>query len=53
MTTIAPRAVRIAAFALLLCLASLMIACNTIKGVGEDVSAAGQSLADVADDAKE
>lgn len=34
-----------------LLLATLTVgACNTVKGIGEDVSAAGQSLADVAED---
>ncbi|MCI0364967.1 MAG: hypothetical protein L0Y44_13870 [Phycisphaerales bacterium] len=37
-----------------LALAALFIAgCNTVQGVGEDLSAVGQGLADVAEDVKD
>ena len=44
---------RLKAMAMAIATALLMIgltACNTIRGVGEDVSAAGQSMADAAAD---
>lgn len=48
------RAVRITALMLLLGTAILLVGgCNTVEGVGEDVSAAGQTLADVASDTKD
>ncbi len=30
----------------------LMTACNTVEGIGEDMSATGEAISDVADDAK-
>ena len=39
---------RRAALVALALLATFAASCNTVKGIGEDVSAAGQGLADVA-----
>jgi entericidin B len=33
--------------------ASFLVACNTTKGVGEDVEAAGEGIQNVAEDAKD
>jgi len=42
---------KIITFAALGC-ALLVSACNTVEGVGRDVSSAGDTVADTADDAK-
>lgn len=48
--TIPKPVIRVTALFVLMALATLLAtACNTVKGVGEDVSAAGQTIADVAD----
>ena len=47
------QSIRALGLLILLALVALVCAaCNTVKGVGEDVSALGQSMADVASDAK-
>ena len=43
-------AAKTAALIGLLALAILMCSCNTVEGLGEDLSAAGEELADVAED---
>ena len=48
-TKISPRLRSILALLAITLLALGLGACNTIAGIGEDVSAAGQSLADVAE----
>jgi len=46
------RAARMVVIALLVAAASVVTAgCNTVKGFGEDFAAAGQGLADIAQDA--
>ncbi len=42
--------IKIAGFALF---TTLLAACNTIKGAGEDIEAGGEVVQDVADDVKE
>jgi len=41
------------ALVLMLILAGALSACNTTRGLGEDVEAAGEGIQDVADDAKD
>ena len=41
---------RIAALALLACVTVVMTACNTTKGLGEDVDALGENMSDSARD---
>lgn len=44
----ANRTIRVLALLALLGLSALLTACNTMEGIGEDFSAAGQSVADAA-----
>ena len=43
--------IRTLAFMLLAAVALLLVGCNTIQGLGEDISAAGTGLANIAHDA--
>jgi predicted small secreted protein len=43
---------KMAFIALTLILATAAVACNTVKGAGKDVKAAGNAVSDAADDAK-
>jgi len=42
------RTFRLVALLALLAVSALLTACNTVEGLGEDFSAAGQSMADAA-----
>jgi predicted small secreted protein len=44
------RLIRIGVLVLTAAACLLIASCNTVRGIGEDVSAAGQGLADVAQD---
>ena len=47
------QSIRAAGLLLVVALVALLCAaCNTVRGVGEDVSALGQNMADAASDAK-